>query len=182
MNEQRRQVGFLGSIRRTPLGSLMWPEGTIAVVVGIGGGIALLNSTTASERVTTVGDGLQLLGVLLGVVFAAFALLIALFSDEYIRLLTKAEGGLIVFLRPFIIAIGCQVTTLFVTMGYRATATDLDSRIEVGVFLAWAFLFAFSLADVVSLGRSIMLHGLFRARQIEPTDATVRSLREKSGP
>ena len=177
MNEQRSQVGFLRSVGRTPIGQLLWPEGTIALVVGLGGGIALLNTMTAAERVQTVGDGLQLLGVLLGVVFAAFALLIALFSDEYVKLLTKAEGGVLVFLRPFIIAIGCQVTTLFLTVGYRASATDLDSRIEVGVFLAWAFLFAFSLADVVALGRSIMLHGIYRARLVEHDDPKVRNIK-----
>jgi hypothetical protein len=148
---------------------------------GIGGGVALLSSSNVEDRVGLAGDGLMILGVLLGVVFAAFALLIALMSDDYIKLLDKAEGGIIAFLRPFMIAVGMQVSAIFVTFVYRAGATDLDGKVEVGIFLAWAFLFAFVVADVLALTRSIMLHGVNRARLAHvPEDARVRSLRDKA--
>ncbi len=163
------------------LAALVWPEGVVALVIGLGGGTALLNSTTAPERIAIVGDSLSLLGVLLGIVFAAFALLIALFSEEYIRLLGKAEGGIMAFLRPFVVAIGWQVTTMFISIGYRAAATDLDSRAEVGVFLAWAFLFTFALADVVALTRNVTMHGLYRAQMANPEDnGNVRALPDRA--
>ena len=61
---------------------------------------------------------------LLGLVFAAFSLLIALFSDDYIRLLSKAEDGVEAFLRPSTIAIGLQVTAIVAAIGYRAQTTS----------------------------------------------------------
>lgn len=180
----RRDVSFLRSVGRTPIGTLLWPEGTVALVLGGGGGTALLAALSVEERTTVVGDGLTILSVLLGVVFTAFALLIALLSDNYVRLLQKVDGGIIVFLRPFMIAVGCQVTAIVVSMAYRATAGDLDSRIEVGLFLAWAVLFTFVISDVVALTRNVMLHGLTRAELAEIPDdgGNVRPLRDKAGP
>jgi hypothetical protein len=163
MANSRRDVGYLHSIGRTPFGSLIWPEGVLALIVGVGGGAALVRWTGLAERIATVGDALGVLGVLLGVVFAAFALLIALFSDEYVQLLSKANDGVIAFLRPFMIAIGTQVLTIFVTIGYRATARHLPPTVEHAAFVVWAFLFSYVLFDVVALTRSVMLHGLHRA-------------------
>jgi hypothetical protein len=169
MTELRREVGFLRALGQTKLSQLVWPEGVAAALVGLGGGVLLLNSTTSVERVAIVGDCLAILGVLLGVVFAAFALMIAFFSDEYLRTLDRGvQGGAIAFIRPFLIAVGLQVTAVFLTIGYRAAATDLDSRVEVGWFLVWAFLFAFVLVDVVALARAIAMHALTRARMLHP--------------
>ena len=166
MGAKRREVGFLGSLAKTPAGSLVWPEGTLAVVIGIGGGTAILRSATVTQRAALVGSTLTSMGVLLGVVFSAFALLITLLSDDYLRLLDKAEGGLLVFIRPFMIAVGIQVTTLFVALGYIAAAGDLASQVEVAAFLVWSFLFSFALLDVVALARTVAMHGLTRAEQV----------------
>ena len=173
----------MGALAATKFGKLLWPEGFVGMVVGVGGGIALLGSLTVGERVNLVGDTLAALGVLLGVVFAAFAVLIAFLSDSYLRLLNKAAGGIIVFLRPFMIAVGCQTTALLLAIAYRAAATDLESRVEVGLFLAWAFLFVFSVADVVALARNLSMHGVTRAEHVASGDGspTVTNLRDRQG-
>ncbi len=183
MANLRREVGFLGALSSSSFGSLLWPEGTIALVVGIGGGCRLLSLATVEQRVELVRDSLQLLGVLLGVVFAAFALLIALFNEDYVKLLQNAQRGVLAFFRPFTIAIGVQVVTVFLALAYTVAAPLVDSRLEVGAFLAWAFLFSFSMADVVALTRSVALHGYTRARQIAGPESggSVRPLRDKSG-
>jgi hypothetical protein len=49
-------------------------------------------------------DGLALTGLLLGLVFAALSLLIAHFSNEYMRILNQPQEGVAVFLRPCMIA------------------------------------------------------------------------------
>lgn len=164
MTTPRREVSLARSLAKTDFGALAWPEGTVAAIVGIGGAIGILSSTDRAARIAVVGDSLSILGVLLGVVFAAFALLIALMSDEYVRLLDKASDGVVAFMRPFMVAIGVQVTTIFLAIGYRATALDLDSKVEVLAFVVWAFLFTFAVSDVIALTRTIMLHGLTRAR------------------
>jgi hypothetical protein len=167
------------------LGSLAWPEGLLAIAIGIGGGIALLDTVTLAQRREVVGDSLQLLGVLLGVVIAAFALLIALFSDRYVRLLEKAKDGIIAFLRPFMIAAGCQVTAVFVAISYRASAAYLGTDVEKAFFLTWAFLFSFAMLDVVALTRNVMLHGLLRAGSVgsdeDDREATVHNLHDRPG-
>lgn len=73
-----------------------------AIVIGIGGGVALLARTTVGNRTSIAGDVLIVIGPLLGVVFGAFALVIALFSDSYLRLLNEVEDGVAAFLRPFL--------------------------------------------------------------------------------
>lgn len=184
MSEQRRRAGFLTSLAKTPLGDLLWPEGLGAALIGIGGGTALLSITGVAERLALVGDGLQLLGVLLGVVFAAFALMIAFFSDDYVRALDGVDGGIGSFMRPFTIAVGVQLTTIFVTLGYRAAGSWLPETIEKVVFVAWAFLLAYALLDVMALARNISMHGLARAHQLKLRSGSggdVSELRRRQG-
>lgn len=162
----RRDVSFLTTLRSTPGLSLLWPEGITAIALGIGGGFVLTKTLEVEQRLAVVGDVLGVLGVLVGVVFAGFALVAALFSDDYLRLLNKAEGGVVSFLRPFMLAIGSQVAALLVSITYRATALDLTMRVEKGLFLGWGFLFAFALLDVVALTRNVMLHVLTRTDDV----------------
>jgi len=185
MAVNRHEAAFFTALWRSSLGSLLWPEGTAALVIGVGGGIALHHWVTVKDRVTIVGDSLVLVGALLGVVFAAFALLVALFSDEYVTLLDKAVGGIGAFLRPFILAIGLQVTTLLLSVTYVAIAKRVPPVAEFTLFLVWGFLFLYVLTDVVALTRNVLMHGLARAEQMKrkPSgDQTVRPLCDRSNP
>ena len=159
MGHLRSEIGFVGSIRRSTVGQLLWPEGTIALLLGLVGGSYLLSVLTVAERKGVVGDLLALTAALVGVVFAAFALPVALFSDTYVRLLSQAEGGVIAFFRPFMIAIGVLVTTILLAISYRAVATEVPSKVEVGAFLAVAVLGVYSLVDVIALARTVTMHG-----------------------
>ena len=139
-------------------------------VIGVGGGSLLVAWSTKRELSAVVGDGLALTGLLLGLVFAAFSLLIALFSDDYIRLLSKAEDGVEAFLRPLLIAIGLQVTAIVVAIGYRAANPHMTYVVAAALFLVWAFLFSFVLVDIVALARNVTLDGL-TARDLAMTSA-----------
>ena len=175
MPTSRRSVGFITSLSHMTLGSLLWPEGVLSAVIGLGGGGGILYLTRLSERISLVGSAFTVLGVLLGVVFAAFALLIALLSDEYIQILGHANDGVIAFFRPFIVAVGLQVTTIFVGLGYGAAAPHIPAGYEGAAFLIWAFLFSYVLIDVVALTRMITMHGMARARQVALKDNPVAS-------
>jgi hypothetical protein len=147
-----------------------------SLIIGLGGGIALLSQVGVAERVAIAADFLSVVGPLLGVVFAAFALVIALFSDEYIRVLSENSEGIAAFLRPFLVAIGVQVGTILLAVAYRAAASSVPSKVEVTIWLAVCFLFVFALLDVVALGRNVLLHGVTRAKEVE-----VRDLEESRG-
>ena len=182
MTSPRHEAAFLTALGHLKIRDILWPEGTLALVVGVGGTLALHHFVSLSVRISTVGDSLAMIGTLLGVVFAAFALLIALFSDAYVNLLQKAEGGIKSFLRPFIVAVGLQVTTLIVAIAYRAVAQRVPRTTEFILFVVWGFLFIYVLTDIVALTRNVMMHGLTRAAQISQTrpDDNVRTLRDKS--
>jgi hypothetical protein len=188
-DDPRRDAAFLTALSESKLGDLLWPEGTIAAVAGIGGGVALHHFVTLSDRLGLVGDSLVMVATMLGIVFAAYALLIALFDREYVVLLAKAKDGVKAFLRPFMLAIGLQVITLMLALTYRVTASALPKTAEFVVFLVWAFLFVYVMADVVALARNVTMHGLLRAEQIRLKDereggengTTVRHMRDRHG-
>ena len=166
----RPEISFWRSVRGLPGTDLLgWVTGW-SLLIGIPGGVALLASTEAGRRVSIAGDFLVLTAPLLGVVFAAFALVIALFSDDYLVLLEESEEGTTGFLRPFLVAIGLQVGALLTVLTYRAGSAALvsagvwGSRIEVGLFLVMVTLVAMALLDVLALAQNVMLHGLARAR------------------
>ncbi len=165
MSKLRREVGFWPLLARAPVGQLLFsPEAIGAFLLTLGGYFAY-RVTTVGDRVDAVGDFLVISGALLGIVFAALALVVSFFSDEYLRLLDEApNGGVKVFLSPFMVAVGLQVGALFAAISYRIVATNLPGAWEQWTFLATCFLFAYATLDVVALGRSVLLHALNRAR------------------
>jgi hypothetical protein len=171
-----KRFGFWSSLQGMRGRDIFNAELLAALVLGLGGGVALLSQVSVSDRVSIAVDFLYILGPLLGVVFAAFALVIALFSDAYLRVLNANPDGIEAFLRPFMVTIGIQVGSLLLTISYRAAAEVLPSEVEVGGWLASCFLFTYALLDVVALGRAIFLHGLTRAADLE-----VRDLEESAG-
>lgn len=178
---EKKEVSFWRSVQSLPGSDILGWVTISAVVVGVGGGTLLLANTQVPDRVAIAGDFIALIAPLLGVVFAAFALVIALFSDEYLELLEDTGEGVVAFLRPFLVAIGLQVGTLLLTFIYRSGAAALavadtwGSKAEVGLFLAMTALVVMALLDVLALAKNVMLHGLLRAK-----DARVRRLERES--
>lgn len=171
----REKVGFWRSLRKLTGEDIFGPELLGAFFIGIGGGTALLSQTEAPRRVQIAADFLYIVAPLLGVVFAAFALVIALFSDDYLRALNQNRDGVAAFLRPFLVTIGLQVGAALIAVGYRSAADLIPSRVEVGTWLVLCFLFVFALLDVVALGRAVMLHGITRAEDIEVRDLEAKA-------
>jgi hypothetical protein len=166
---RRREVGFWPlladqSLRET-FGS---PEFLAAVVLGGGGAALMAATTTVDARIAVSGDVLLIAAALLGIVFAALALVVSLFSDSYLRLLNSAPGGGIrVFLAPFMIALGLQVGALLGAVTYRAAASLMPGWAEAAGFVLLALVFVWAVLDVVALARSVLLHALNRTRQAE---------------
>jgi glucan phosphoethanolaminetransferase (alkaline phosphatase superfamily) len=168
MTSIRREVGFWSTFSSFRIGQVFRASEFIwGVLLGAGGGGALLLLLTVKERVAVAADFLSLTAALLGIIFAAFALVIALFSDTYLKWLASAPDGVRGFLAPFMFAIGVQVGALLLTVGYRAAAQHVPTQIERGAWVLLAFAFCYSLLNVVALARSVMAHGLTRARSAE---------------
>jgi small-conductance mechanosensitive channel len=152
----------------------------VGAVIGVVCARLLVGNGTVTDRVGVAGDFLELSGALLGIVFAALALVVALISQEYLRHLDEnTDGGVLAFLSPFMIAIGIQVAVFMGAIGYRAFAADLPEKWEHWVFSGVTVLFAVAALDVVALARNVLLHGLARARLLKVTDLQQASERKR---
>lgn len=164
MGRLRREVGFWGSVGRLHLSDLFTIEIGGGIVLGVAASVVLVREVDLTARQGLAGDYLALTPALLGVVFAALALVVALMSDAYMRHLRTATGGVLAFLGPFMLVIGLQVGTLLLTVGYRAFSAELPTEAEHWFFGVVTTLFAVSSLEVVALARSVLMHGLARSR------------------
>jgi len=170
MTNLRRQYGFWAAVSHLNLGDLRSPEFSFGALLGAGGAITLHYVTDVEGRIRVAADYLTLSSALLGVVFAGFALVIALLSDSYLRFLNLTKSGVAGFLRPFILATGLQVSAVLGSIIYRAAADLVPGRVESWLFGILSVLFCIALLDIVALARSVMLHGIARARSAEIPD------------
>jgi hypothetical protein len=170
MAKLRREFGFWGSLGRMRLSDLATPEVVAGVLIGAGLAAALDNVATRSARLAVAGDYLPIAGALLGIVFAGFALVIALMSDDYIRWLEETDSGVTGFLSPFMVSVGLQVAALVGSVIYRATADQLPRTAELWFFGIISVLFFTAALDIVALARSVLMHGVARARGLKIRD------------
>lgn len=172
MGRERRLVGFWASLRHVGWRGLWTWEFAGGAVVAILGGGSLLPVTNAASRHDIAGDYLSLTSALLGVVFAALALVAALMTDSYLAMLAQTSGGVLAFLRPFMVVIGVQVGAVLGVVGYRAFGERLVNEAEIAWFVGVTILFTVSTLEVVALTRSVLLHGVARAKLVEAVNPT----------
>lgn len=173
MGSLRRSVGFIAALGNTKIKSILWPEGTLAILFGLVGSSLAIEYIDLHLRVEAASDALRVLSSLLGMVLAGLMLVITISNDEYMRLLGRSSVGVVGFYQPFILAIGLQVLTILLLIAYRAIARDLGG-LEEWFFRVIAVLFIFALLDIVALARSLLMHAVTRAMQsdIPKDDAT----------
>jgi hypothetical protein len=163
----RRKFGFWYILlEQNPWRLLKW-EGISAIIIGVGGGIEIVRWTKVDSRIATAGDFLVLISALLGVVLAAFALIVAFLSDSYTLLLQKNPKGVRAFFAPFMINIGVDVGLVIGSVAYRAIASHLPHATEKVFFVVIATLFVYASLNVVALARAVMAHGVTHAELIE---------------
>jgi hypothetical protein len=179
MGRLRREFGFWGSLGRMHLSDLKTAEVVCGLLIGAGLGAALDNVATRSARIAVAGDYLTLAGALLGIVFAGFALVIALMSDDYVRWLQETDSGVVGFLSPFMISVGLQMSTLIGAVVYRAIADQLPRTAELWFFGVISVLFFTAALDIIALARSVLLHGVARARGLQVRDLEAARKRDR---
>jgi hypothetical protein len=179
MGKLRREFGFWGSLGRMHLSDLVTVEAVSGLLIGAGLAAALDNVATRSARIGVAGDYLALAGALLGIVFAGFALVIALMSDDYIRWLQETDSGVAGFLSPFMISVGLQIATLIGAVVYRAIADQLPRSAELWFFGVVSVLFFTAALDIIPLARSVLLHGVARARGLQVRDLEAARKRDR---
>jgi MFS family permease len=179
MGRLRREFGFWGSLGRMHLSDLVTVEVVSGLLIGAGLGAALDNVATRSARGAVAGDYLAIAGALLGIVFAGFALVIALMSDDYIRWLQDTDSGVAGFLSPFMVSVGLQIATLIGAVVYRAIADQLPRTAELWFFGIVSVLFFTAALDVITLARSVLLHGVARARGLKVRELEAARKRDR---
>lgn len=170
MGSLRRRLGFWSAVGTMRLRDLAAPEIFGGLVLGVSGSILLINFATLAERRAVAGDLLTIAGALVGVVFAGFALVIALLSDDYLKWLDSSDSGIVGFLSPFLISIGLQVGSVLSTVIYRALADQVPAAVEHWAFGVACVLFSVAILDVVALARSVLMHGVARSRTLKVRD------------
>jgi hypothetical protein len=144
---------------------LVWPEGLLSVLFGVGGSVALMRATAVNDRVDAIGELTGVSAALLAIVFTALAIVVSLPSSRYLRMLEETTGGGIQrFLDPFLVAVGVQLVLVIGTMGYRLGAEHVPWRVEHAGFYVIGFLFVYGALDIAGLARSLVRHGVYRAR------------------
>jgi hypothetical protein len=166
----RREFGFWPALGRLRLSDLAAPEVWIGVLGGTLGGILLVRFAERADRIAIAEDYLTLAGALVGVVFAGFALVVGLLSNEYLRWLQTNRDGVKGFLSPFLVSVGLQVGSLILVIVYRAMAPQVSSGWEKGTFIALSALFLLAVLDIVVLAHSVLMHGVARARALAVDD------------
>jgi hypothetical protein len=166
MGSTRRRVGFWAAVGRLRFKVLVSPEIGGGTVLGVAGSLYMIRKANLADRADLVDSYTALVAALLGIVFAALALVVALFSNEYLDYLDEdGDGeGVIEFLSPFIFAIGLQVAVLLGSVAYGPAAPALPKTAEHWVFGAITTLFVVAALDLVALARNVIMHGVARAR------------------
>jgi small-conductance mechanosensitive channel len=163
----RRPVGVWRAVIALgdyPLKQALWPEAILALVIGGGGSVFIVRATTASERVGAASDVLVLAAALLGVVFAALAIVVSLPSTSYLRMLGETEdGGMRKFLDPFLVAVGTQIVLLLLAFAYSLAAEAVPWWVEHAAFYVMATVLVLGLLDIAGLARQLVRHGVLRA-------------------
>jgi hypothetical protein len=176
MTDKPPSVGFWSALGALPPKTYA-VELLVTLVVGIPGACYVLSTTSASDRHEIAYDYLFVAAPLLGLVFAAFVLVVSLFSDSYVRTLAaETQSGIAGFLRPFVVAIGLQLFVVLASVGYRAVSDVAPSKVEVVLFVTCTIAFLFAVFDVLAVTRTVAKHGITRALAIE-----VEMLEEEDG-
>ena len=163
----RKNFGFWYAVGHLTVWQLIGIEGVVAALFGGAGGIYLARVTHVAARVSVAGDFLSIVAALLGVVFAAFALVIAFLSDSYMLQLRKNPKGVRVFFVPFMINIGVDVGLVIGIVAYRASASHLTRTLDKSFFVFLTILFIYALLNIIALARNVMAHGITRAEMAE---------------
>lgn len=168
-----RHVGFWRALGNIQVKDIVWPEGLLALVIGGGGSVLVIRSTTLAERTGVMPELLALAGALLAVVFTALAIVVSLPSSAYLRMLADTpQGGMRRFLEPFLLAVGTQLAVILLCLAYSLLAGDVAPWIEQVAFGLVAVLFTFGLLDVASLARQLVRHGVLRAQTVADDEAS----------
>lgn len=164
MATTRREVGFWSAVGHLRLRDLWSVESVVSIAIGSSLAYAMYGWGTADERVAVAEQFVGVAAALIGIVFAGIALVTALLSDDYLRLLESADDGLFAFLRPFMLAVGIQVATVLGAISYCALANHLWPALEPWLFGVLSIFFVSSCMEIVVLMRSIFMHARLRAR------------------
>lgn len=164
MGEVRSEVGFWRAVGRLRLSDVFSVETVASVILGAALGYGLFVLGALGDRVEVARLYVGVAAALVAIVFAGVALVTSLLSDSYLRLLQASDSGVLGFLRPFMIAVGVQITTVLGAVGYAAIAKFIPSGVEPWLFGALSVFFVASCLEVVVLMRSVFMHALLRTK------------------
>lgn len=172
MGSIRKQVGFWAAVGRLRLSDVLSVETIASLILGGGLGWLLWRFEDVDKRSEVAGLYVGVVAALVAIVFAGLALVASLLSDSYLRLLETGDSGVLGFFRPFLIAVGIQISTVIGSLLYSALAGTIPNVIEPWLFGAVSVFFFASCLEVVVLTRSVLMHALLRSKFAASIEST----------
>ena len=178
MGKLRNDVSFRTAVRRLRPADFLSFEAMSSLALGIGLALTLFLRADVTARINLAGIYLAVLAALLAIVFAGLALVAALLSEAYLRLLRTSDSGLLSFFRPFVLAVGVQTGTLVSAVLYYGTGQYWSPAVEPWLFGIVSVFFFASCLEIVVLTRSVLMHALLRSRLSKVIESEAKRDRE----
>jgi hypothetical protein len=172
MGSIRREAGFWTAVGRLRLSDVVSVETISSALLGSGLAWTLWQYEDLGQRVDVATSYVAVSAALVAIVFAGLALVASLLSETYLRLLDSGETGVLGFFRPFMIAVGVQITTVIGALLYSALAELIPATVEPWAFGVLSVLFFASCLEVVVLTRSVLMHAMLRSKFAKTVEAT----------
>lgn len=165
MSDLRKEHGFLAAV-----GALRFREVFSSPEFFLGVPLGLLLAAgqtvwgTVELRVSTTSAFVSIVTALIGIIFAAFAMMVAFLSPKYLSFLDQSEEGVKKFFRPFMVAIGMQCILLFFSVFHLSLAYKLDHVTELILFWITSVTFSWNVLEIIALARNVMMQATVRAK------------------
>lgn len=164
-NDLRKEHGFLAAVGALKLSDVFKsPEFFLGVPLGLALAAAQTFWGTTELRVSTTGAFISVITSLIGIIFAAFAMMVAFLSPRYLSFLDQSDEGVKKFFRPFMIAIGMQCLLLFLSVFHFSLGKSLDHVTELVLFWVTSVTFSWNVLEIVALARNVMMQASVRAK------------------
>jgi hypothetical protein len=161
MTLSSNEFGFWRSLGSLSFGQVVmaW-DFLVAVALSIAGTIVIghhIPNVTAHTGLA--GDLLVVNSALFGVVLAGFAIVAALLGDKYVRLVNASGGSVLQMLRHFLVVAGVLITSIVITISFRAFAevlADWKAIAEQWALGVAIFFFLWGLLSTLELMKLIL--------------------------
>lgn len=164
-------------LRQVELGELFSLDLGVAVLVGAAGG--WLGAEHFDVASAAAGTAANLIGVVVGTVVAALAIISAFMGPELLRKLELLDRDPVYYLGPFLITAVLGVAAAFATIALAATPLTADDWVHVTVAAAAGFFTAWTLGSLLHSLSTLVQFVRYQAEAAQVTEEDVAAFKRR---